>query len=96
MHTATSGDLGLSVFGNHSFEITSSSGVSLSCSVVAVLIKEKLSEEALEETLDCQAVNDQCLVVDGEAFPVKCQFPFIKNGRKYQGCTDVGSLDNSR
>ena len=82
--------------GRHQFTIASSNEINIECTASAALVDRALDEGVLKKTLNCSAVEDQCLTDLGDVFPSKCVFPFIHNGRKFHACTDVGSPDPSR
>ena len=63
--------------------------IKLECEVgAAMLDTNSLSEEALTNSLKCEAVEADCVTTDGAVFPAKCIFPFNYKGRRYQACTD--------
>jgi len=88
----------LNLAGVHNFQISTQTGLNLSCSVGAGLLKSSktLSQDMLEDSLTCKLPENTCYAESGSDFPAGCIFPFIDDGREFHACTDVNSPDPSR
>ena len=95
---ASSGEDSLNVAGLHNFQISTQTGLNLSCTVGAGMLRSTstLSQDLLEDSLTCHLPDNTCYAEAGSDFPASCVFPFIDEGREFHACTDLNSPDTSK
>ena len=90
--------MNLKTAGVHSFDISSESGLTLSCSVGLGFLKSSktLSKDVIEDTLTCTLPENSCYAESGSHSPAGCVFNFIDEGKEFKACTDVNSPDPTK